>query len=111
MYTWDDSEFEPSKGDPDWAADLLVTNMDNQAVPLIDRIDCDHVNCLDPAAGYYRHMCCNTVVLACTGHCNGILRYLLELNQRGNLAKCIVCARFKPPLMLITHPQPLGLTD
>lgn len=108
MHVWDDSEFEPSKGDPAWADNFIEMDENKVIKPYSDAIECDHQNCLEGAVGYYRHMCCNTVVLACTGHCNGIMRYLYELNQRGHLAKCIVCKRYKPPLMLITTPVPLA---
>jgi hypothetical protein len=111
VYRFDPSEFKPI-GNSDWIVEynLVELDADGQQVPLRSNVECDYKDCSNDAAFYYRTRCCNTVPLACEYHKNAVMRFLVTMQQSGEIIKCPFCKTNKIPLTLITRPQPLDST-
>lgn len=96
------TENEPI-GNADWLVDFKIKLEDKYPV-------CDNEGCDEESVHYYRHTCCNSVSLACEFHTNAVARYLIDMQNRGSMAKCAFCKQYKIPTALITRPQKLRLT-
>lgn len=90
-------------GNADWLVDFNLKL--SKKYPI-----CDNEGCADEAVRYYRHTCCNAVSLACEFHTNAVARYLIDMQNRGSMARCTFCKAYKIPTALITRPQDLRLT-
>jgi hypothetical protein len=98
-------------GNDDWIVKdgLVERNSDGQTIPLSGAVECDNNECSEEATCYYRHQCCNYVSLSCEGHRAAVVRFLMSMQQRGEIVRCFFCKTNKIPITLITRPQSLRL--